>query len=269
MAESDSKPYGVVYCITNKVNGKKYIGQTTLPVLSRWSAHCNEYSGCRSIAGAIKKHGKESFTVEVLRSAYSKEELNLSEIELIEFHGTRDREYGYNLSAGGLSDKPSVESKALMALAKIGRKASELTRRKMSDAKKGIAPSRNAVIKSALVNTGRPLTEAHRKKLSDSHKGHKPSPEAIAKIVAKTTGQKRTAESCERISASLTGKKRGPISEEHKRKIAEASKGRVQTQEARAKISAARKGKPLSDEHRKKLSEARQAHFAAKKAARI
>lgn len=268
-ATGDSKPYGVVYCITNKVNGKKYIGQTTLPLLSRWSAHCNEHSGCRSIAGAIQKYGKEAFSLSVLRSAYSKDELNAGEIELIAYHGTNLREHGYNLAAGGLSDKPSDESRALMAIAKSGKKASAATRLKMSVAKKGTPPSRKAVSESVRVNTGRPLTEEHRKKLSDSHKGKRPSSAAILKAAESNRGKKRTDETRARISRGLTGKKRGPLSDAHRQKIAEAGKGRVQTPEARAKVSEARKGKPLSAAHRAKLSEARKAYFAAKRAAQI
>ena len=33
------KPYGIIYKITNKVNGKCYIGQTTKSLSDRWSKH--------------------------------------------------------------------------------------------------------------------------------------------------------------------------------------------------------------------------------------
>ena len=33
------KPYGIIYKITNKVNGKVYIGQTTKSLKKRWTEH--------------------------------------------------------------------------------------------------------------------------------------------------------------------------------------------------------------------------------------
>jgi hypothetical protein len=39
---SASKPFGVVYLITNTVNGKVYVGQTTVGVSKRWKGHKDE-----------------------------------------------------------------------------------------------------------------------------------------------------------------------------------------------------------------------------------
>ncbi|MBK7281451.1 GIY-YIG nuclease family protein [Candidatus Aalborgicola defluviihabitans] len=38
MAYANSSGYGCIYLITNKVNGKKYVGQTIQRVSVRWSA---------------------------------------------------------------------------------------------------------------------------------------------------------------------------------------------------------------------------------------
>ena len=53
----------VIYLITNTVNGKKYVGQTARPLGQRIREHTiSEYPiGC-----AMRKYGRENFTVEIL-----------------------------------------------------------------------------------------------------------------------------------------------------------------------------------------------------------
>lgn len=69
---------GYIYCITNKVNGKKYIGQTTATIKKRMSQHFSKSKQRKyAIYLAIQKYGKENFIIEEIEKieSYNKEEL--------------------------------------------------------------------------------------------------------------------------------------------------------------------------------------------------
>lgn len=98
---------GYIYCITNKINGKKYIGQTTETIHKRWIRHINAHSNM-AISKAIDKYGKENFEIKELLCATcnTKKELcdtlNYLEIVLIESNNSLiDFGYGYNITRGG------------------------------------------------------------------------------------------------------------------------------------------------------------------------
>lgn len=114
---SDATVYGYVYEIVNKVNGKVYIGQTTKSVARRWQKHrydaLNRKSGM-AIHRAMKKHGLENFTIEVMCEASSKEELDRLEQTYISGFNTLSP-HGYNLKSGGSACVYSEESKQKMS----------------------------------------------------------------------------------------------------------------------------------------------------------
>lgn len=94
---------GRIYCVFNKVNGKRYIGKTCGSVKKRWLNHQRMpiVIAQRSyLQRAIAKYGAAAFLVNVIRICRSAEELNNSEIALIKTFGTRVPD-GYNLRAGG------------------------------------------------------------------------------------------------------------------------------------------------------------------------
>ena len=63
---------GKIYKITNKINGKVYVGQTTKTLKERFEKHCwgttkkDSYHFNMAIKKAIKKYGKENFTIELI-----------------------------------------------------------------------------------------------------------------------------------------------------------------------------------------------------------
>ena len=104
----------IIYCLTNEVNDKKYIGQTI-----NFKKRMNEHrvpSGkvCRLLSKAIKKYGWESFRAEIIdETAKSYDELNLLEIHYIKKHKSLATEWGYNLESGGNNKTHSLESKQI------------------------------------------------------------------------------------------------------------------------------------------------------------
>ncbi len=93
----------LIYLITNKVNGKKYIGQTAEGLERRWSKHTyNARKGCQTALGrAIRKYGTEAFGVIQIASCLDKESLDATERLCIIQHQSNNPKYGYNLTDGG------------------------------------------------------------------------------------------------------------------------------------------------------------------------
>ena len=71
-----------IYKITNKVNGKVYIGQSIRPIEQRFQRHINDAVNNildTHFARAIRKYGKENFYVELVETCNNQTELNLRE----------------------------------------------------------------------------------------------------------------------------------------------------------------------------------------------
>ena len=96
-----------IYCITNLINGKRYIGQS-IRIENRWEEHKRnafdlsreEYN--KPFYQAIRKYGLDNFSFEVLEEC-SQEKLNEREVYWIEFYQTFPLKLGkgYNLYPGG------------------------------------------------------------------------------------------------------------------------------------------------------------------------
>lgn len=134
----------IIYKITNKVNGKVYIGQTTRSIEKRWKEHINHKSHCSALHSAIVRYGAEKFCVEVIDVAASIDELNTKEAYWIEKYKSI-APYGYNLDSGG-------KNKIIC----------QFTRDKMSKSRKGVSKP----------HTGIPRSEKTKEKISLANKGH-------------------------------------------------------------------------------------------------
>jgi group I intron endonuclease len=110
-----------VYLITNTINGKRYVGQTTLSLEERWWQHCCKNSNCRHLASAIRKYGKENFIIESIVEPPTIDLMNEFEAEYIEKYCTRSPN-GYNLTEGGRVPRHSEETRRKMSLSHLGKK---------------------------------------------------------------------------------------------------------------------------------------------------
>lgn len=108
-----------IYKITNKINGKIYIGQTVRNVKVRFKEHCRHKN--TYIERAIQKHGDKNFIVETICEADSIDKLNELEKKYISLYKSNDVNFGYNLCEGGKNTKGfrhKKESKLKMSEAK-------------------------------------------------------------------------------------------------------------------------------------------------------
>ena len=89
---------GVIYLITNMINGKSYVGQTIQKLSKRLSRHKNDKRP--GLGQAIQKYGWENFTHKILEECENREQLNEREIFWIAKLNTQTPN-GYNLTSGG------------------------------------------------------------------------------------------------------------------------------------------------------------------------
>jgi len=92
-----------VYKHTNKINGKAYIGWTSLTLEKRFKTHLSQAKSgsCYAFHRALRKYNIDNWLSETLGEYFSKAEAKKAEIDLIKEHGTFVTENGYNMTKGG------------------------------------------------------------------------------------------------------------------------------------------------------------------------
>lgn len=102
-----------IYCIENKINGKRYVGQSNnidrrrhehMKLLKKGN-HNNEY-----LQNSVNKYGINNFSFEVITYC-DVEKLNELEVKYIHDYDTMDKLKGYNLRDGGDRTTLSLESR--------------------------------------------------------------------------------------------------------------------------------------------------------------
>lgn len=177
-------PYGHVYLVTNKINGKVYVGQTVQTMAKRWNGQVSGGAGS-ILKNAIKKYGKEEFCTETLVYADNQQQLDKDEDFYILLSGALNRKVGYNLKRGGANGRMSEESKAKLSRALLGLPKSESHKQKLRLIKLGNqnwlgkthtaetkAKQRAARLGKHCPHKGHSQTEETRQKLRDARTRH-------------------------------------------------------------------------------------------------
>lgn len=105
---------GIIYKITNKINGKVYIGQTTQEggFDRRYYYDLGKNTHNDHLKTSIEKYGIDNFYInKEFDVAFSREELNIKEEMWISIYNATNRNYGYNYESGGKNFKRNKECK--------------------------------------------------------------------------------------------------------------------------------------------------------------
>lgn len=97
---------GFIYKVTNKVNGKIYVGLTTDSLENRLKSHINDAMATkknRPFYNAIRKYGQENFFIEQIEEVDNDLLLEREKLWIKEMHSYigDERSCGYNATKGG------------------------------------------------------------------------------------------------------------------------------------------------------------------------
>jgi len=122
--KKDRDIIGIIYMITNKINNKKYIGQTIRGINDRISDYKNG-QGNDYLNNSIKKYGWGNFEFKVIDNGETIDELNSKEIRYILEYNTTDKNFGYNIEAGGRNAIAALETLDKMSKSHLNIKQSK------------------------------------------------------------------------------------------------------------------------------------------------
>ena len=162
-------------------NGKMYFGQTCQDVEKRWGKNGSCYKKQKLLYKAIQKYGWDNIDHRIISTGLDKDEVDFQEMFYISAYRTNEPEFGYNITSGGEGQ---------------GRKLSEETKKKLSEAKKGenhpmygkhLSEEHKRKISESKIgcigpNKGRIFSDEHRIHISESLKGRKLSDETKEKF---------------------------------------------------------------------------------------
>jgi len=180
---------GIIYKVTNSINGKVYIGQTVKNIGQRRRDHlfrAKKGDERTAFQIALLESGKDNFNWEQIDTAETKEELDEKEKKWIEHYKSNNPLYGYNLQSGGkIKYKNNNETRSKMSNSQKGNKNflgkyhSIETRQRMSNSHKG---NKNMLGKHLSIET--------RQKMSNSQKGHTVAIDVCKKLSLAQRGEK-------------------------------------------------------------------------------
>ena len=157
-----------LYCITNLITGKRYVGQTCRGYETRFREHINEANISNSnkpLYNAIKKYGPDNFCVKRLLKNIPESQIDFYEILWIQKLCTGiETGKGYNLTLGGQGIHGYRYTREQRS--KLSNNTSLMWERLRKDPAK--LAKRNLKIKQKLL--GVPKSLQHRKKVSDTRK---------------------------------------------------------------------------------------------------
>ena len=161
-----------IYSITHRESGRVYVGQTSGIAKRRWQHHCAPSNkNKRGIGGAIKKHGKDSFSFQVIDTAETGSQLDHKErFWIARLNALAPN--GFNLESGGNMNKTATpETKAAQREARVKWIASGVDTSVLGNGSRGRKrrPEEIAAIKIGL--TGRPVSSETRALMSAKQRG--------------------------------------------------------------------------------------------------
>jgi hypothetical protein len=232
--QKQGKVNGVIYVWENKINGKKYVGQTIKVLQKRINEHLFNArldKPTMYISKAIKKYGEDNFRCYQIDKARTKNALNKKETYWIKMFCSDEPEYGYNLTIGGDSAK-----------------VTDLAKKHMSKAQKGRIITSEHARKIGLTRIGKPLSEETKNKIKEvwATKSEKEMDEFKSRVSETMKKHVRTEEHKRNISLSKMGKNNPMYGKHHSEESNEKRRQKVtgyhHTEEAKRKISEKLKG---------------------------
>ena len=208
-----------IYIVTNQINGKQYVGQSTV--------ERNKLGHGLALLKAYEAHGKKNFSYECICSKINnRNTLNCLEKFWIKVYGTVVPN-GYNIEQGG-SDKGEV---------------SELTRQKLSAALKGKKPTEETRKRISIATKGE----------NNPFYGKKHSEESLKKIGNASKGRKIVIS--EETKKYLSSIRKGELNPFYGKKHSEETKAKFVGRKPNKYWS----GKKFSQETKEKMSQSQKA----------